>query len=110
MTLDDLINALGPFVPPTIGAFVGLKYAKAQTRLDQAISWAGSAAAGIYLGAAAGESWHLGRATTIGAGFLIAMFGSELFAVVVATLRQLAADPVATFRRWRGVILGGGER
>lgn len=99
-------DALGPFVPPLLGAFIGLRYATDAPLRDRALTWLFSAAAGIYLGGALAEYYTLGVRTAGGAMFLIAMFGSELFAVAIAALKQWSADPVGTFRRWRNAVLG----
>lgn len=105
-----LWDALGPFVPPALGAFIGLRYAAEASKRDQIIAWGCSAAAGIYLGAALGERYELGLKTTGACMFLIAMFGSQLFAVAVAICKQWAADPIAAFRRWRSAWLGGDDK
>lgn len=105
-TLADLLDALWPFVPPALGAFLGLRYAKEQSLRDRTISWAGSLAIGIYLGPAIGEHLSLGPKTTVGVSFLIAMLGAEFGAVAVAAMRQWAQDPVGTFARWRDALLG----
>jgi hypothetical protein len=98
-----------PFIPPLVGAYVGLRYAVRQTPRDRLATWACSAAAGIYLGAGAGEYYGLGTKVTGAAMFLIAMFGSELFAVAIAFLRALANDPIGGFRRVWNTITGRTE-
>lgn len=108
--LGSLLDALAPFLPPAIGAYIGLRYAKQQSKRDHAISWVCAAAAGIYVGAALGEHFGFGLKVTGGLMFVIAMFSSELFAVVIAALRQWAADPVETFKRWRDAWLGRGSQ
>lgn len=107
--LKWLWEAAGPFLPPALGAFIGLRYSPAASKRDQLIAWGCSCMAGIYLGAALGEFYALGMKTTGAAMFLVAMFGSQLFAVAIAALKQWAADPVATFRRWRSAWLGGSD-
>jgi hypothetical protein len=107
--LRDVWDAVGPFIPPALGAFIGLRYAAEATKRDQLIAWSCSAAAGIYLGAAISEFYGLGLKTAGACMFLIAMFGSQLFAVGIAALKQWAADPVSAFRRWRSAWLGGGD-
>ena len=104
-----LWEAAGPFIPPALGAFIGLRYSPDATRKEQAVAWGCSCMAGIYLGAALGEFYTLGMKTTGATMFLIAMFGSQLFAVAIAALKQWATDPVATFRRWRSAWLGGSD-
>jgi hypothetical protein len=98
-----------PFVPPMLGAYIGLRYAARQTLRERLVTWVSSAAAGIYLGAGLGEFYGLGTKVTGAVMFLIAMFGSELFAAGIAALRQLAADPVGVFRRVLNTITGRGE-
>jgi hypothetical protein len=98
-----------PFIPPLLGAYVGLRYAVSQTLRERLVTWVSSAAAGIYLGAGLGEFYGLGTKVTGALMFLIAMFGSELFAATIAALRQIAADPVGVFRRVFNAILGRGE-
>jgi hypothetical protein len=103
-----LWDAAAPFVPPALGALVGLRYAAHRSPRDRAVSWFLSVAAGLHLGGAIGEFWELGMRATGGVMFLIAMLAMELFAVAVAALRQWAADPVGTFRKWRDAWLGRG--
>ena len=98
-----------PFVPPLVGAYIGLRYAVQQTPRDRLVTWVCSAAAGIYLGAGLGEFYGLGTKVTGAVMFLIAMFGSELFAVGIAALRQVAADPLGMFRRLFNTIMGRAE-
>lgn len=112
MRLADLRavwDGLVPFVPPLVGAYIGLRYAVRQTPRDRLVTWVCSAAAGIYLGAGLGEFYGLGTKVTGAVMFLIAMFGSELFAVGIAALRQLAADPLGMFRRLFNTIMGRAE-
>jgi hypothetical protein len=98
-----------PFVPPLVGAYIGLRYAARQTPRDRLMTWICSAAAGIYLGAGLGEFYGFGTKTTGAAMFLIAMFGSELFAAGIAALRQFAGDPLGVFRRLFNTIMGRAE-
>ncbi len=98
-----------PFVPPSVGAAMGLRYAVQQSPRGRLVTWACSAVAGIYLGAGLGEFYGLGARTTGALMFLISMFATELFAVAIAALRQWATDPVRTFRRWRDAWLGRGD-
>lgn len=98
-----------PFVPPLMGAYIGLRYAASQTLCDRLMTWICSAVAGIYLGAGLGEFYGLGTKTTGAAMFLVAMFGSELFAVGIAALRQFAGDPLGMFRRLFNTIMGRAE-
>jgi hypothetical protein len=98
-----------PFVPPLFGAYIGLRYAVQQIPRDRLATWICSAAAGIYLGAGLGEFYGLGTKVTGAAMFLIAMFGSEAFAVGIAFLRAMATDPVGSFRRVWNTIMGRAE-
>lgn len=104
--LWSFFDSLIPLVPPALGALVGLRYAQNQTMRDRAVAYVGSVVLGIYLGPALGEHLSLGPKTIVGVSFLIAMLGTELFAVAVAAMRQWAADPVGTFAKWRDALLG----
>lgn len=108
LELRWLWESVAPFVPPAMGALIGLRYATHQSPRDRTVSWFLSVGAGLYLGGAIGEFYGLGIKSTGGAMFLIAMLGAELFAVAIAALRQWAADPVGTFRKWRDAWLGRG--
>jgi hypothetical protein len=108
--LRALWEGVVPFVPPLVGAYVGLRYAVRQTPRERWATWGCSAAAGIYLGAGLGEFYGLGTKVTGALMFVIAMFGSELCAAAIAALRQFAADPVGIFRRVVDAILGRTER
>lgn len=113
--VDNALDAVSPLLPSAVGAFVGLRYrqppadAKEQrSRRDHALSWICAMAAGIYLGAAIGEYFGLSLKVVGGLMFVIAMFASEIAAAAIAALRQWAADPAGTFRRWVDAILGRG--
>lgn len=98
-----------PFVPPSVGAAMGLRYAVQQSPRGRFVTWGCSAVAGIYLGAGLAEFYGLGARTAGALMFLISMFATELFAVAAMALRQWASDPVRTFRRWRDAWLGRGD-
>ena len=103
-------DAIWPFVPPSIGAYFGLKWRIEQTRKERVTTWFCSAFLSLYLGAAIGEYWQLGTKSTSGVTIIIAMLLSDAMGVAVAAARQWASDPVGTFRRWRDAWLGrGGE-
>lgn len=104
--LRALWDGIAPFVPPLVGAWLGLRYAVRQGPRERLLTWLGSAAAGIYLGAGLGEFYGLGTRVTGAAMFLIAMFGSELFAASIAALRQVAADPLGAVRRVVDIVRG----
>jgi len=106
--IGALLDALSPFLPPAIGAYIGLRYASSQNARDRAASWICAAAAGIYIGAGLGEYFGLGLKVVGGLMFVIAMFSAELAAVVIAALRQWSTDPAGTFRRWLDAWLGRG--
>ncbi|UYN96596.1 MAG: hypothetical protein KIT25_06590 [Enhydrobacter sp.] len=103
-------DVVSPFVPPALGALLGLRYATHRSPRDRMVSWLLAVGAGLYLGGAVGEFYGLGPRVTGGVMFLIAMLAMELFAVLVAALRQLAADPAGAFRRWLDAWLGRGEQ
>lgn len=107
--LQDVWDGIVPFIPPLAGAFLGLRYAVQQSPRERLTTWGASAAAGIYLGAGLGEFYGLGTKVTGALMFLIAMFASELFAVGIAALRQLASDPVGMFRRLFNTLMGRAE-
>jgi hypothetical protein len=101
-------EALWPFVPPTIGAYFGLKWRVEQTPKERITTWFCSAFLALYLGAAIGEFWSLGVKSTSGVTILVAMLLSDAMGVVVAASRQWTTDPVGTFRRYRDAVLGRG--
>ncbi len=105
-SLKSVWEAVGPFLPPMIGGFIGLRYSQDASKRDQAIAWTCSGIGAIYLSAAIGELYQLGPKMTVAAGFLIAMFGSQLFAIAIAAMKQWSADPVGTFRRYRNAFMG----
>lgn len=106
--LRDLWDVLWPFVPPSIGAYFGLRQSIERSKREQITTWACSAFLALFLGQAVGEYWSLGRASTSGVTIIIAMGLSDLTAVLFAALRQLAADPAGVFRRWLDAWLGRG--
>jgi len=103
-------DGIVPFIPPLLGAALGLRYAAEQKPRERLVTWGCSAAAGIYLGAGLGEFYGLGTKVTGAVMFVIAMFGSELCAAALAALRQFAADPVGILRRVVDAVLGRSER
>lgn len=106
--LRAALDAIWPFVPPSLGAYFGLKHSIERTKREAVITWFCSATISLFLGQAIGEFWNLGRAATSGVSIIIAMLLSDLVAVAAATLRQLAADPAGMFRRWLDAWLGRG--
>ncbi|WP_428668017.1 hypothetical protein [Reyranella sp.] len=106
--LRDLWDVLWPFVPPSIGAYFGLRQSIERTRKEQVTTWFCSAFLALFLGQAVGEYWSLGRASTSGVTIIIAMGLSDLTAVLFAALRQFSGDPAGVFRRWLDAILGRG--
>ena len=105
----DAWSALWPFVPPSIGAYFGLRYAIDQSPKERISTWFCSAFLSLFLGQAIGEYWQLGPKSTSGATILIAMLLSDAVGMAVAVSRQWRTDPVATFRRWRDAWLGRGN-
>lgn len=101
-------DAVWPFVPPSIGAYFGLRQSVERTKKEQAVTWFCSAFLSLFLGQAIGEYWSLGRASTSGVSIIIAMCLSDLTAVLVSAMRQLASDPAGVFRRWLDALLGRG--
>jgi hypothetical protein len=97
---------LWSLVPPAVGAYFGLRYAVHQTPKERMSTWSCSAFLSLYLGQAAGEYFTLGTKSTSGATIIIAMLLSDVLAILVSIARQLIADPVGTFRRWRNAWLG----
>lgn len=106
--LRDAWDVLWPFVPPSLGAYFGLRYAVEQSKRQRVVTWFCSAFLSLYLGQAVGEYWSLGTKSTAGVSIIIAMLLSDLLGVVVAATRQWTSDPVGTFRRWRDAWLGRG--
>lgn len=101
-------DALWPFVPPSIGAYFGMKWSLQQTRQERITTWFCSAFLSLYLGAAIGEHFELGIKSTSGVTILTAMLLSDVMGAMVAAIRQWTTDPVSAFRRWRDAFLGRG--
>jgi hypothetical protein len=106
--LRDFWEMVWPFVPPSIGAYFGLRYAVDQSKRQRMATWFCSAFLSLYLGQAVGEYWTLGTKSTAGVSIIIAMLLSDLLAVVMAAARQWSADPAGTFRRWLDAWFGRG--
>lgn len=104
--LRAVLDALWPFVPPSIGAWFGLKWRVEQSRRERVTTWFCSAFLSLHLGAAIGEAWSLGTKSTSGVTIIVAMLLSDVMGVAVAAARQWATDPVGTFKRWRDAWLG----
>lgn len=110
--MSDHLSAsdLVPFIPPAVGAVMGMRYAQDQTAGERLLSWAVSMGFGLYIGAAIGEYFGLGHITTGGVQFALAAVGMEIVAYVVALLRTAAKDPLASFRRFIDAILGRSDQ
>lgn len=108
--LRTIWDAIWPFVPPSIGAYFGLKWRVEQTRQERITTWACSAFLSLYLGAALGEHFDMGIKATSGVTILIAMLLSDIMGVLVASARQWTTDPVGTFKRWRDAFLGRSDK
>lgn len=105
----QLIEAAGvtfaPFLPPFLGALIGLRWSDGATKRDRVFSWASSFVLGSVCGAAVSEYFTLGPKLTIAAGFMIAVVGAEFLAILIVMLRDARADPAAAFRKWRDLFL-----
>lgn len=102
MELSDVI----PFIPPAVGALLGVRYAQNQTVRERVVSWGIAMAFGLFVGAGLGEYFAFGRATTGGIMFGIAALGMEVVAYVIAALRQGVTDPASTAGKWIDAVLG----
>lgn len=105
----QLIEALGvtfaPFLPPFLGALVGLRWSAGATKTDRVWSWASSFILGSIGGGAVAEYFQLGPKLTIAVGFMIAVVGAEFLAIMIVVLRDAAKDPAAAFRKWRDLLM-----
>lgn len=106
--IGRLLDWIAPFVPPALGAAVGLLYKRDLTNRERASAFVVSFLMGIYLGAGVGEWLALGPKATIAVGVMIAAVGTEAIGVLIAALRQFKTDPAGAFRRWLDAWLGRG--
>jgi hypothetical protein len=109
LDLRSIWDGIWPFVPPSIGAYFGLRYAQIQDPKERVVNWFSSAFLSVYLAQAIGEYWNLGVKSTAGLSIIIAMLLSEVVGILVAVARQFIGDPVGTFRRWLNAWLGRAE-
>ncbi len=107
--LGDAVAAITPFIPPSLGALVGLGYARNQTPMQKLVSFGTGAATGIFIGAALAEVFTLGPRATIGVGFLLGMMGYDLMLGLTAAARNFAADPLQSFKAWWGAWWNRGQ-
>lgn len=96
--LYQLADAVAPYVPPALGALLGLRYAQNQTNLQKVTSWATGTLAGIYLAPWVGELLDLGPRGTVAVGFLIGFAGYDLMLGLTALMRQFGTNPLGTIR------------
>lgn len=106
--LRDIWDVIWPFVPPSIGAYFGLRWSLQQTKKERVTTFACSAFLSLFIGQAIGEYWQLGPKSTSGVSIIVAMLLSDVMGAIVAATRQWTSDPVGTFRRWRDAWLGRG--
>ena len=95
-----------PFIPPAVGALLGVRYAQGQTVRERVLSWGLAMSCGLFFGSAIGEYFGFGRATTGGIMFGLAAIGMEAVAYVIAAFRQGITDPASTAGKWLDAILG----
>lgn len=109
--LRDFWDLVWPFVPPSIGAYFGLRWSAQQTKKERITTFACSAFLSLFIGQAIGEYWQLGPKSTSGVSIIVAMMLSDIMGAIVATTRQWTTDPVGAFRRWRDAWFnrGGGQ-
>lgn len=106
--LRDVWEVLWPFVPPSIGAYFGMRWSVQQTKRERITTFVCSAFLSLFIGQAIGEYWALGPKSTSGVSIIVAMLLSDIMGAVVAATRQWATDPAGTFRRWRDAWFGRG--
>lgn len=94
--LSEVATATSPYIPPAIGALIGLRYAKDQTPLQKCVSWGIGTMTGLYVGGLVAEWLSLGPRSSIGMGFLLGVAGYDLMVAVTAAARS----PLETFRAW----------
>ena len=100
MKLEEISAAVAPYLPPAVGALMNLPYARSQTPVQRAVSWAVGTAVGLYVGGAVAEWLALGPRATIAAGFLFGAAGYDLMLGLTAAARGFGADPMGSVRGW----------
>ena len=98
----SLSASLAPYLPPALGALVGLRWAQNQTPTQKVLGFATSFGAGVYLGPAVAEILSLGPRTAVAAGILIAVVGMDVIGGLMALAAAFRADPIGTFKAWWG--------
>lgn len=97
---DDIAARLAPYLPPALGAFIGLRWAQNQTPQQKVTGFVAAFALSVYFAPAVSELLALGPKSTIAAGILIAVVGMDILGGLLAAARAFRRDPVGAFRAW----------
>jgi hypothetical protein len=109
--LDKLsFGDLAPYLPPAVGALIGLRYAKDQSPTQKVSSFALGVGLGVYGGAGLAEWLSLGPKGTAGMGILVAALGYDALGGCMAAIGQFKENPVQTGRRWINAWFGRSDQ
>jgi hypothetical protein len=98
----DWLGDLAPYLPPALGALIGLRWAREQSPTQKVVSFGLSFGLGVYFGPAVAELLSLGPKAAVAAGILIAVIGMDVIGGLLALAAAFRSDPIGTFRAWWG--------
>jgi hypothetical protein len=104
------VNDVAPYLPASIGALIGLRYAKEQTAGQKIVSCFIGFAIGVYGGAAVAEFFNLGAKGTAGSGLIVGAIGYDAIGGLLAVVSQFKENPVAVGRRWINAWFGRSDQ
>ena len=99
-------DVLALFVPPMLGAYIGLRYAVDQTPKAKVLSFASSAVLACYFGPAVSEYFVLRPSAASAVSIVMAAVGMEIVAGFIFIARQFAAAPLDIVRKAIDMLRG----
>lgn len=99
-------DILALFVPPMLGAYIGMRYAVDQTPKAKVMTFIASAVLACYLGPAASEYFALRPSAASAMTIVMASLGMELVAGLIFLARQFATAPLDIVRKAIDVVRG----
>lgn len=94
------------FVPPLLGAYIGLRYAVDQTPKAKVLSFASSAVLACYFGPAVSEYFVLRPSGASAVSIVMAAVGMEIVAGFIFIARQFATAPLDIVRKAIDLVRG----
>lgn len=99
-------DVLAMFVPPMLGAYIGMRYAVDQTPKAKVMSFVASAILACYFGPAVSEYFALRPSAASAVSIVMAAVGMEIVAGFIFLARQFATAPLDIVRKAIDAVRG----